>query len=120
MSCSEDGGNCSLESSMEDLEVSSQASSGIVVTSTPVPTSGLPDHSDIPTNGKLRGNSGSASECGSSMSESTEIKADMVGMGVGQPQRISPLRGNSTQEDIVHQVIPIPQRNKTLSDIRAA
>ena len=29
---SEDGGNCSgLESSMEDLEVSSQASSGIVV-----------------------------------------------------------------------------------------
>ena len=104
---------------MEDLEVSSQASSGIVVTSTPVPTSGLPDHSDIPTNGKLRGNSGSASECGSSMSESTEIKADMVGMGVGQPQRISPLRGNSTQEDIVHQVLLIPQRNKALSDLHA-
>ena len=97
MSCSEDDrGNCSLESSMEDLEVSSQASSGIVVTSTPVPS--LNGLNEKPS----RGDGGGGSDCSSSvsMTESTEIKSEIG----SQQQRISPLRGNSSQDDIIHQV----------------
>lgn len=101
---SEDGGNCSgLESSMEDLEVSSQASSGIVVggslhgsSVTPVPS-----ESDVVTS-KTSPSSGP----GGTQSE----------MSASAPSRVSPLRGNSTAEEIVHQTIAVRDGLTSLRD----